>query len=101
MRDMIIPGHVALGNAYATLTRLAIAQNRPFYRYVGHIEFIRFKEYYGMPRGHSRSIYGRFSGKKANFNVFFLGVEQDNIQSKAIDRHNDRFSPLQSFSRKT
>ena len=25
--------------------------NRPFYRYGGHIEFIRFKEYYGMPRG--------------------------------------------------
>lgn len=53
MRGMIIPGHVAPGNAYATLTRLAIAQNRPFYRYVGHIEFIRFEEYYGMPTGHS------------------------------------------------
>ena len=26
--------------------------NRPFYRYGGHIELIRFKEYYGMPRGH-------------------------------------------------
>ena len=26
--------------------------NRPFYRYVGHIELIRFKEYYRMPRGH-------------------------------------------------
>ena len=42
--------------------------NRPFYRYSGHIEFIRFKEYYGMPRGHehdpiySLSIYARFSG---------------------------------------
>ena len=40
----------------------------PFYRYGGHIEFIRFKEYYGMPRGHeldpiySLSIYARFSG---------------------------------------
>ena len=32
--------------------------NRPFYRYGGHIEFIRFKEYYGMPRGHEHnSIY--------------------------------------------
>ena len=38
--------------------------NRPFYRYGSHIEFIRFKEYYGMPRGHSLSIYARFSGKK-------------------------------------
>ena len=24
----------------------------PFYRYGGHIELIRFKEYYRMPRGH-------------------------------------------------
>ena len=30
--------------------------NRPFYWYGGHIEFIRFKEYYGMPRGYSLSI---------------------------------------------
>ena len=27
-------------------------RNRPFYRYGGHIELIRFKEYYRMPRGH-------------------------------------------------
>ena len=26
--------------------------NRPFYRYGGHIELIRFQEYYRMPRGH-------------------------------------------------
>ena len=26
--------------------------NGPFYRYGGHIEFIRFKEYCGMPKGH-------------------------------------------------
>ena len=26
--------------------------NRPCYEYSGHIEFITFKEYYGMPRGH-------------------------------------------------
>ena len=26
--------------------------NRPFYRYGGHIELIRLKEYYRMPRGH-------------------------------------------------
>ena len=56
MRGMIIPGHVALGNAYAILTRLAIAQNRPFYRYCCHIKFIRFKEYYGMSRGNSLII---------------------------------------------
>ena len=28
--------------------------NRPFYQYGGHIELIRFKEYYRMPRGHER-----------------------------------------------
>ena len=38
--------------------------NGPFYRYGGHIEFIRFKEYYGMPKGHSLSIYASFLGKK-------------------------------------
>jgi len=26
--------------------------NRPFYRYGGHLELIRFKEYYRMPREH-------------------------------------------------
>ena len=45
------------------------SHNRPFYRYGGHIELIRFKEYYGMPRGYehdpiySLSIYARFSGQ--------------------------------------
>ena len=29
-----------------------VINNRPFYRYGGHIELIRFKEYYRMPRGH-------------------------------------------------
>ena len=28
------------------------SSNRPFYRYGGHIELIRFEEYYRMPRGH-------------------------------------------------
>ena len=38
--------------------------NTPFYRQGGHIELIRFKEYYGMPSGHSLSIDAHFSGKK-------------------------------------
>ena len=29
-----------------------VRQNIPFYRYGGHIELIRFKEYYRMPMGH-------------------------------------------------
>ena len=33
--------------------------NRPFYRFGGHIELIRFKEYYGIPRATSSP--GRFS----------------------------------------
>ena len=48
--------------------------NRPFYRYGSHIELIKFKEYYGMPRGeggrgyehdpiYSLSSYARFSGQ--------------------------------------
>ena len=31
---------------------LVLRQNRPFYRCGGHIELIRFKEYYRMPMGH-------------------------------------------------
>ena len=69
--------------------------NRTFYRYGGHIELIRFKEYYGMPRGHSPSIYGRFSGKQRT--SLYISREKGNhcyIQT----RHNDLFFPLQSFS---
>ena len=44
--------------------------NRPFYRYGGHIELIRFKEYYRMPKGHEQisfvyfqALFGTFFGK--------------------------------------
>ena len=53
--------------------------NWPFYQYGGHIEFIRFKEYYGMPRGHEHDpvysliIYVRFSGQ------FFFQFSQKKI----------------------
>ena len=44
--------------------------NRPFYRYGGHIELIRFKEYYRMPGGMSTfRLYFR-----ALFGAFFLKV---------------------------
>ena len=36
------------------LMSCCLNRNRPFYRYGGHIELIRFKEYYRMPRGHER-----------------------------------------------
>ena len=42
-----------------------LVSNRPFYRYSGHIEFIKSEEYYGMPRVHSLSSYKRFLDKKA------------------------------------
>ena len=52
--------------------------NRPFYRYGGHNELIRFKEYYGMPRGrgadmsrigYARSVFTR--AFRANFSLSF------------------------------
>ena len=69
-----------------------------FYRYGGHIEFIRFKEYYGMPRGHSLSIYARFSGKKRT-SMYISREKGDRYYIQR--RHNDLFFSLQSFSRKT
>ena len=44
----IIPTHLLSVKCRQTLLEL----NRPFYQYGGHIELIRFKEYYRMPRGH-------------------------------------------------
>ena len=32
-------------------------KNRPFHWYGGHIELIRFKEYYGMSRGGTCSVF--------------------------------------------
>ena len=34
-----------------------VNHNRPFYRYGGHIELIRFKEYYRLPRGHEHILF--------------------------------------------
>ena len=56
--------------------------NRPFYRYGGHIEFIRFKEYYGMPRGALAQYLCALFGQKENFNVYFWGKKAIVIISK-------------------
>ena len=65
--------------------------NRPFYRYGGHIEFIRVKEYYGMPRGHSLSIYAGFLGKmRTSMIVYRQKGDHYYIQT----RHNDIFCPF-------
>ena len=49
---------------------LAILLNRPFYRYGGHIELHRFKEYCTMPRGHEHISFVFPSA----FRTFFLKV---------------------------
>ena len=55
--DSLPPGHMCLG---------LFRKNRPFYRYSGHIELIRFKEYYRMIGGRStfhlyfRALLGTF-----------------------------------------
>ena len=58
-------GQVILVCGYPVLT----AVNRPSHRYGGHIELIRFKEYYGMFRGHPLpakiELHCIFLGKKA------------------------------------
>ena len=72
--------------------------NRTFNQYGGHIEFIRFKEYYGMPRGYSLSIYARFSGKKRT-SIYISRQKDDHHYIQT--RHNDLFFPLQFFSSKT
>ena len=72
--------------------------NRPFYRYGGQIEFIRFKKYYGMPRGHSLSIYASFSDKKRT-SKYISRQKGDHYYIQR--RHNDLFFSLQSFSKKT
>ena len=46
MRPAIVCGIVYWGRVGQLLA------NRPFYQYGGHIELIRFKEYYRMPKGH-------------------------------------------------
>ena len=71
--------------------------NKPFYRYSGHIEFIRFKEYYGMPRGHDHDPIYSHQYLRALFGPIFLYVflEKD-YNGKKKDRcagfrcNNDR-----------
>ena len=46
-------------------TSIISGLNSAFYRYRGHIELIRLKEYYGMPGGHEHILFvfsGTFQG---------------------------------------
>ena len=69
----------SLGNMFVWQEAVVVSftSNRPFYRYGGHIEFISFKEYYGMPKGHSLSIYPR-----RELHCLFLGKKAITITSK-------------------
>ena len=51
---------------------ISLLSNRPFYRYGGHIECIRFKEYYGMPGG-TRSVFMRAFRAKRELQCMNLG----------------------------
>ena len=51
-----------------------------------------------MPRGHSLSIYARFSGKKRT-SLYISREKGDHYYIQT--RHNEFFFPLQSFPRKT
>ena len=53
---------------------------------------------YGMPRGHSLSIYALFLGKKRT-SLYIFREKDDHYYIQT--RHNDLFFTLQSFSRKT
>ena len=73
---------------------ISLLSNRPFYRYGGHIEFIRFKEYYGMPMEHSLSIYARFSGKKR---ISMYESREKGDHYYILSRRNDLFSHCHLF----
>ena len=51
-----------------------------------------------MPKGNSLDIYARFSGNKRT-SLYISREKGDHYYIQT--RHNDRFSPLQSFSRQT
>ena len=62
-----------LGKSLPHMTELPGSKvNRPFYRYGGHIELIRFKEYYRMPRGHEHILFVFSSAFRDIFS--FLGI---------------------------
>ena len=58
------------------------------------LQRLALKEYYGIPRGHSLSIYGQ----KENFTVYFSGKRRSLLHWNTAQRS---FFPLQSFSRKS
>ena len=68
------------------IARKVTIENRIFYRYGGHIELIRFKEYYGIPRGHEHYPLYSHSIKNMVLYCIFLG-------KKAIYRNIPKIRP--------
>ena len=68
-------GYAKFGGQIRCIMGNVEVANRPFYRYGGHIELVRFKEYYEIPRGHehdpiyTRSVFTRAFW--ANFSLSF------------------------------
>ena len=52
-----------------------LQNNRPFYRYGGHIELIGFNDYYGMIRGHEHDLIYSHQYLRALFGQIFLSRE--------------------------
>ena len=78
--------------AVLTVFNKIVKKNRPFDQYGGHII-----EYYGMPRGHSFSIYGHFSGKKRT--SLYISWEKG-VHYYIQTRHNDLFSHCNPIAKK-
>ena len=68
--------------------------NIPFHRYGGHVEFIRLKEYYGMPRGALAQYLHALFGQKENFTVYFRGKRRTLLNPNTAQRS---FFPITIF----
>ena len=60
--------------------------NRPFYRHGGYIEFVRLKEYYGIPRGALAECLRRLFEQKENFTVYFSGKRRSLLYANTAQR---------------
>ena len=64
----------SIGTNMPPRSALVLVTYRPFYRYGGHIELIRFKEYYRMPRGHKHISFVFSSAFWDSFSLTFLTI---------------------------
>ena len=72
--------------------------NRPFYRYGGQIELVRFKEYYRMPRGCNND---RLFSEKCTVKDHISNTKLEKDDHYYIQtRHKDLFSQYNLILRK-